>query len=191
MLWGISETVNARAFKSVPLWQHLWKLNSRDYWSSRNKRKPPSKLKHVFRTCSGVSQKWWMLELSNLCHCVQHFPLHVLKTCFSLESGFLSFIELQKSLVVSFQGCWTQRKGFESANFHCFRDTPLHVLNTCCSLESGFLSFLELQKSLQVHFQGCWTWCERLKALAFTISESPHSIFSKHIFAVKVAFFHS
>ena len=25
-----------------------------------------------FRICIGVSQKWWMLELSNLCHCVQH-----------------------------------------------------------------------------------------------------------------------
>ena len=37
-----------------------------------NERKPLSKLKHVFRKCSGVSQKWWMLELSNLCHCVQH-----------------------------------------------------------------------------------------------------------------------
>ena len=30
-----------------------------------------------------------------------------------------------------------------------------------------------------------------LKALAFTISQIPHSIFSKHIFAEKVAFFHS
>ena len=30
-----------------------------------------------------------------------------------------------------------------------------------------------------------------LKALAFTISEIPYSIFSKHIFADKVAFIHS
>ena len=30
-----------------------------------------------------------------------------------------------------------------------------------------------------------------LKALEFTISGIPHSIFSKHIFAEKVAFFHS
>ena len=52
--------------------QHPWKLTSRDFWSSRNKRKPLSKLKHVFRKCCGVSQKWWMLELSNLCNCVQH-----------------------------------------------------------------------------------------------------------------------
>ena len=48
--------------------QHPWKLTSWDFWSSRNKRKPLSKLKHVFITCSGVSQKQWMLELSNLCH---------------------------------------------------------------------------------------------------------------------------
>ena len=52
--------------------QHPWKLTSRDYWSSRNKRKPLSKQKCVLRKCCGVSQKWWMLELSNLCHCVQH-----------------------------------------------------------------------------------------------------------------------
>ena len=52
--------------------QHPWKPTSRDFWSSRNKRKPLSKLKHVLRKCSGVSQTRWMLELSNLCHCVQH-----------------------------------------------------------------------------------------------------------------------
>ena len=52
--------------------QHPWKLTSRDFWSSRNDRKPLSKLKHVLRKCCGVSLKWWMLELSNLCHCVQH-----------------------------------------------------------------------------------------------------------------------
>ena len=28
--------------------------------------------KNVLRKCYGVSQKQWMLELSNLCHCVQH-----------------------------------------------------------------------------------------------------------------------
>ena len=53
--------------------QHPWKLTSKNLWSSRNKRKPLSKLKHVFwKKCSGVSQKPWMLELSNLCHSVQH-----------------------------------------------------------------------------------------------------------------------
>ena len=65
MLWGISEMVNARASKSLPL------LTSRNFWSSRNESKPLSKLKHVFRKCCGLSQKWWRLELPNLCHCVQ------------------------------------------------------------------------------------------------------------------------
>ena len=52
--------------------QHPWKLTSRDFWSSRNGRKPLSKQKCVLRKCCKVSQKWWMLELSNLCHCIQH-----------------------------------------------------------------------------------------------------------------------
>ena len=37
--------------------QHPWKLTTSDFWSSRNIRKPLSKLKHVLRKCSGVSQK--------------------------------------------------------------------------------------------------------------------------------------
>ena len=53
--------------------QYPWKLTSRDFfWSSRNERKPLSKQKCVLRKCCGVSQKWWMLELANLCHCVQY-----------------------------------------------------------------------------------------------------------------------
>ena len=48
-------------------------------------------------------------------------PLHFLKTCFSLESGFLMFLELQKSLVVSFQGCWTQWQRFESSCDRSYR----------------------------------------------------------------------
>ena len=52
--------------------QHPWKLTGMDFWSSRNKWKPLSKLQHVLRKCCGVSQKQWMLELSNICHCVQH-----------------------------------------------------------------------------------------------------------------------
>ena len=53
--------------------QHPWKLTSRDVWSSRNKRKPLSKLNMCFeKMLWGISETWWMLELSNLCHCVQH-----------------------------------------------------------------------------------------------------------------------
>ena len=53
--------------------QHPWKLTNMHFWQlQEHKKSQLSKLKHVFRKCSGVSQKWWMLELSNLCHCVQH-----------------------------------------------------------------------------------------------------------------------
>ena len=48
------------------------KCTGRDFWSSRNERKPLSQQKCVLRKCCGESQKWWVLELSNLCHCVQH-----------------------------------------------------------------------------------------------------------------------
>ena len=72
MLWGLSEMVSARPFKPLPCVQHLWQLTSRDIWSSRNEWKPPCQQKCVLRKCCGVYQKWWMLELANLCHCVQY-----------------------------------------------------------------------------------------------------------------------
>ena len=90
-------------------------------------------------------------------HCLWDTPQHFLKTHFSIESGFLSFVELQKSLLVSFQGCWTQLQRFESSSMHCLWDTPQHFLKTCFSLESDFLLFLELQKPLLMCFEGCWT----------------------------------
>ena len=44
MQWSNSETVNARAFKPLPLCSSTpEKLTSRDYWSSRNERNPLSK----------------------------------------------------------------------------------------------------------------------------------------------------
>ena len=88
---------------------------------------------------------------------------HFLKTHFCLESGFLS-LELQKSLLVTFQGCWTQWQRFESSSIHCFWDTPQHFLKTHFCLESDFCSFLELQKSLLVTFQRCWTQWQRFES---------------------------
>ena len=72
MQWSISETVDGKAFKPLALCSAPWKLTSRDFWSSRNNAKPLCKETCVLRKCCGVSQKWWMLELSNLWHCVQH-----------------------------------------------------------------------------------------------------------------------
>ena len=52
---------------------HAWKLTGSNFWSSRDTNVSHFlKQKCVLRKCCGVSQKWWMLELSNLCHCVQH-----------------------------------------------------------------------------------------------------------------------
>ena len=53
MLWSISETVNARDLKLVPLCSAPWKLTSKDFWSSMNNRKPLSKQKCVLRKCCG------------------------------------------------------------------------------------------------------------------------------------------
>ena len=72
MQCSISETVNARAFKPLPFCSAPRKLTSRDFWGSRNERKPLSKQTCVLRKCYWVSQKQWMLQLSNLCHSVQH-----------------------------------------------------------------------------------------------------------------------
>ena len=53
--------------------QHPWKLTTRDFSGALGTQwKPLCQQKCVLRKCCGVSQKWWMLELSNLCHCVQH-----------------------------------------------------------------------------------------------------------------------
>ena len=63
--------VNVRAFKPLPLCSATLKICCRHFWSTGNERTPLSKQKYVLRKCCGVSQKWWMLELPNLCHCVQ------------------------------------------------------------------------------------------------------------------------
>ena len=55
----------------------------------------------------GVIHQWQIFESSSFphfCDTAQHF----LKTCGTLESGLLLFLELQKSLPVTFQGCWTE-----------------------------------------------------------------------------------
>ena len=66
--------------------------------------------------------QWQRFESSSI-HLFWDTPQHFLKTHFCLESSFLSFLELQKSLLVSFQGCWTQWQRFESSSIHCFWDT--------------------------------------------------------------------
>ena len=69
--------VNARVFKPLPLCVSTSEhLTSRHFWSSRNE----SNVSHFLcrNMCSekmlrDISDTWWMLELSNICHCIQHF----------------------------------------------------------------------------------------------------------------------
>ena len=68
--------------------QHPWKLTIRDFWSCRNMKKPLSQLKHVLRTCSGVSQKNMVygkvdIFVKMICYKVmtiehEHFPIYLL-----------------------------------------------------------------------------------------------------------------
>ena len=70
---GVSQkTVNAKAFKPLPLCSAPWKSTSRDFWSSRNESKPLSKQNVFWENAVGYLKKQWMLELSNLHFCVQH-----------------------------------------------------------------------------------------------------------------------
>ena len=69
-----------------------------------------------------AQEQWWL----SYHPCIHHFsdtPQHFLKTHFSSESGFLLFLELQKSLLESFQGCWAQWQRFETSSIHHFWDT--------------------------------------------------------------------
>ena len=89
--------MGTETFRSVIIvFSTPWKLTSRDFWNSGNERKPLSKQTCVLRKCCGVSQKWWMLELSNLCHCVQH-PWKLTSRS-SLDLSFCWIIQFLKIL---------------------------------------------------------------------------------------------
>ena len=73
MLWGISEMVNARAFKPLPLCSAPLKILLAVICGALGmKESHLSNQKYVLRKCCEVFQKWWMLDLANLCHCVQY-----------------------------------------------------------------------------------------------------------------------
>ena len=132
----------------------------------------------------GCWTQWQRFKNSSI-HCFSDTPLHFLKnTCFSLENGFLSFLELQKSLLVGSQVCWIQWQMFESSSTHHFWDTPLHLLKTCFSWESGFPVFLELQKSLLVSFQGYWIQWQRFESSSIhSFWDTPLHFLKTHVLA--------
>ena len=119
---------------------------------------------------------------SSSSHHFRDTPQHFLKTHFCWQSGFLVFLELHKSLLVSFQGYWAQWQRLASSSIHHLWETPQHFLKTHFCLESGFLSFLELQKkSLLVSFRGTEHNGKGLKALASSFLRYP-TAFSQNTF---------
>ena len=107
MLWDISETVNARAFNPLPLCSAPLKTYLYWFWSSRNKRRELGKQKFVLRKCCGVSQKWWMPELSTLSHCVQ-YPWKL--ACRDFWSSTNKRKSLSKQIYVLSKCCGVPRK---------------------------------------------------------------------------------
>ena len=120
--------------------------------------------------------QWQRFESSS----IHHFwdtPQHFLKTHFCLESGFLSLLELQKSQLVSrvienwcLEYCFTKLGRWTYYGWW-----------TSSVPEQRWLAYHYTKPGRWTYFG--WTNGKGLKALAFTISEIPHSIFSKHIFA--------
>ena len=92
----------------------------------------------------------------------------------------------QKSLLVSFQRCWTQWQRFESFSTHHFWDNTQHFLKRHFWWESGFLSFLVLQKFLLVNFQGCWAQWQRFESSSTNHFWDTPQYSSKQIFGEKV-----
>ena len=73
LLWITSEMVNARSFQlfAIVFSTHENLLVGISL-ALGTKIKPLSKHKCILRKCHGVYQKWWILEHSTLCNCVQH-----------------------------------------------------------------------------------------------------------------------
>ena len=95
------------------------------------------------------------------------YPTPLSQNTFLLTKGFLSFLELQKFPLVSFQGCRTQCQRFESSTIHHFWDTLL------------------------ASFQGCWTQWQRFEnSTIHHFWDTPHRFLKTH-FCLQRAFFHS
>ena len=79
---------------------------------------PISKFSGVLNTMANV-WKLWLSLYAEIIHII--FSKHIL----AWESGFLSFLELQKCLLVSFlREYWAQWQMFESSSIHCMLRYP-------------------------------------------------------------------
>ena len=108
--------------------------------------------------------------------------MHFLKTCFSfLKSGFLSFLELQVMPTSKFSGVLNTMAKVWKALAFTVSEIPCSISQNTFLLRKWLSFILELQKSLLVSFQGAEHNGIGLKALAFTVSEISHFIFSKFL----------
>ena len=108
--------------------QHPWKLTCRDFWSSRNERKPLSKQKCILRKCWEVSGKWWKLELSNLCQCVQHPWKHTSRDFWSSRNTRKPLSQLKHVLLRKCCGVSQKWWMLELSNLVIVFSTPENLL---------------------------------------------------------------
>ena len=116
--------------------------------------------------------QWQRFENSSN-HSILRYPLkQFLNTCFCLESCLLSFLELQKWLLIRvFRSCWTQWQRFDSpCNSLYLRYPTAFSKNTCFSWES-VLSFIPRAPEMATSkfSEDAVHNSKDLKALVFTI----------------------
>ena len=116
MQWSISKCWMLELSRLWNCLQHPWKLTNSNYWRSRNTRRPLSKLKQIFKNCSGVSQKCWMLELSN-------FPI-VFSTPDNLLVGITRALGTKESHFLSKNMFWGSVVGY-IRNGKCYKHSNL------------------------------------------------------------------
>ena len=129
-----SRSVKVELILTTRCFQHCWKTTSRDFWSSRNERKPLSKLKHFFRKCCRVSQKWWM---------------------FCLWVRLYLLISVQKCLLLILVACWHL---YLSDNPVKHKISPLYDLFNTIYIFTSCLSDLQLRSDLKFKLSGFYSW---------------------------------
>ena len=140
--------------------QHPWKLTSRDFWSSRNERKPLSQQNCVLRKCCGVSQKQWMLELSNLCHCVQH-PWKLTSRDYWSSRNTRKPLSQLKHVFVKMHGVSQKQWMLNLSNLcQCIQHPWKLIVGITGALEIHFLAKMCFEKML-------WSISEMVNARAF------------------------
>ena len=86
--------------------------------------------KFLLVSFQGCWTQWQRFESSSISLFLRYPTAFSQNMIFAYKMAFFHCLELQKSLLVSFQWCWTQWQRFESFCIHCFWDTPQYFLKT-------------------------------------------------------------